>query len=57
MTEIPSAYSPHEIEKKWYKFWLEKGYFSAAEKIRLPALCNRYPAAEHHRESPRRATR
>lgn len=25
--EIPSRYSPQEIENKWYKFWLDKNYF------------------------------
>lgn len=36
MTDIPSAYSPHEIEKKWYTFWLDKGYFRAADKSDRP---------------------
>jgi valyl-tRNA synthetase len=36
MTDIPRTYSPHEIEKKWYTFWLEKGYFHAAEKSDQP---------------------
>jgi valyl-tRNA synthetase len=26
--EIPSAYEPGKIEKKWYDFWLKQGYFS-----------------------------
>ncbi len=25
--EIPSRYSPQEIEDKWYKYWLDKNYF------------------------------
>jgi valyl-tRNA synthetase len=25
--EMPKAYEPGKVEKKWYKFWLEKGYF------------------------------
>lgn len=25
--DIPSRYSPQEIENKWYKFWLDKNYF------------------------------
>jgi len=28
MSEIPSAYEPGKIEKKWYDFWLKQGYFS-----------------------------
>lgn len=27
MSEITKTYSPVEIEKKWYSFWMEKGYF------------------------------
>ncbi|ABR31413.1 valyl-tRNA synthetase [Thermosipho melanesiensis] len=26
--EIGTRYEPNSIEKKWYKFWLEKGYFT-----------------------------
>ena len=25
--EMPRAYQPAEVEKKWYRFWLEKDYF------------------------------
>jgi valyl-tRNA synthetase len=28
MSEIPKAYEPGKIEKKWYNFWLERGYFT-----------------------------
>jgi valyl-tRNA synthetase len=28
MSEIPSAYEPGKIEKKWYDFWLKQGYFT-----------------------------
>jgi valyl-tRNA synthetase len=28
--EMPRAYNPAEVEQKWYKFWMEKGYFKAA---------------------------
>ncbi|MCH8292999.1 valine--tRNA ligase [Candidatus Poribacteria bacterium] len=38
MTDIPKTYSPHEIEKKWYKFWLEKDYFHAADKSDKPSF-------------------
>ncbi len=27
--EMPRAYEPSKVETKWYKFWLEKGYFRA----------------------------
>jgi len=26
--EMPKAYEPGKVEAKWYKFWLEKGYFT-----------------------------
>ncbi len=26
--EMPKAYEPGRVEQKWYKFWLEKGYFT-----------------------------
>ena len=25
--EMPKAYEPAKIEQKWYRFWMEKGYF------------------------------
>jgi valyl-tRNA synthetase len=28
MSEIPKAYESGKIEKKWYNFWLEQGYFA-----------------------------
>jgi valyl-tRNA synthetase len=28
MPEIPKAYEPGKIEKKWHNFWLKQGYFS-----------------------------
>jgi len=27
--EIPKAYEPHEVEKKWYPLWEQRGYFRA----------------------------
>jgi len=29
MTELPKTYNPHEVEDRLYRFWEEKGYFSA----------------------------
>jgi len=28
MSEMPKAYEPGKIEKKWYDFWLKQGYFT-----------------------------
>ncbi len=25
--EMPKAYEPGKVEQKWYRFWLDKGYF------------------------------
>ncbi len=25
--DMPKAYEPGKVEAKWYRFWLEKGYF------------------------------
>src|ERR1044071_452790 len=27
MTDIPKAYEPHSVEKRWYPFWESQGYF------------------------------
>jgi len=31
MTPIPKVYEPHEVENRWYKFWVDKKYFHAQE--------------------------
>jgi len=28
MSEIPRAYEPGKVERKWYDFWLQQGYFT-----------------------------
>lgn len=28
MSELPKAYEPGKIEKRWYDFWLKQGYFT-----------------------------
>ncbi len=27
-SEMPKAYEPGKVEQKWYKFWMDKGYFT-----------------------------
>ena len=27
ITDLPKAYEPSLVEDKWYKFWMDKGYF------------------------------
>ncbi|MCS6916048.1 MAG: valine--tRNA ligase [Myxococcales bacterium] len=29
MTELPKAYDPSQVEPKWYRVWMEQGYFHA----------------------------
>ncbi len=41
--QLPKAYSPKEIEEKWYKFWEEKGFFSADSKSQKPSYCISIP--------------
>lgn len=36
---IDKRYEPEEIEKRWYDFWLEKGYFQAESKSDKPSYC------------------
>ncbi|MSP62410.1 MAG: valine--tRNA ligase [Myxococcales bacterium] len=31
MTELPKAYDPVQVEQRWYRVWLESGYFHADE--------------------------
>ncbi|MEW6602736.1 MAG: class I tRNA ligase family protein, partial [Nitrospirota bacterium] len=36
---LDKRYSPKDIEKKWYDFWLQKGYFKAEAKSGKPSYC------------------
>lgn len=38
MTEIPSKYDPQKTEDKWYKYWMNKGYFHS-EPDEREAFC------------------
>lgn len=33
---MEKVYNPHDIEAKWYKFWIEKGYFTADNESENP---------------------
>ena len=33
---IDKTYQPTEVEKRWYPFWTEKGYFHADEHSKKP---------------------
>jgi valyl-tRNA synthetase len=34
--EIPSKYNPSQVEDKWYKYWMEKGFFKSVPDSRIP---------------------
>lgn len=34
--ELSTKYSPQEIEDKWYKYWMEKDYFSSKPNDKIP---------------------
>ena len=36
MTEIPSKYEPGEAESKWYRYWMEQGFFHSTPDEREP---------------------
>ncbi len=36
---LDTRYDPKDIEKKWYDFWLEKGYFRAGAKSEKSSYC------------------
>ncbi|HPW66501.1 MAG TPA: class I tRNA ligase family protein, partial [Salinivirgaceae bacterium] len=36
MTEISSRYNPAETEDKWYKYWLDNGFFNSDPDNREP---------------------
>ncbi len=36
MKELPKQYTPKQTEEKWYKHWMEKGYFKSTPDDREP---------------------
>ena len=36
---IDKKFNPGEVEKKWYDYWLQKGYFKAGSGSEKPAYC------------------
>jgi valyl-tRNA synthetase len=37
--DLPKAYDPHEAQRKWYPYWLEREYFAASAASDRPAYC------------------
>jgi valyl-tRNA synthetase len=33
--EIAAKYAPQQIEKKWYDYWVEHGFFHSVLRIQL----------------------
>ncbi len=33
LNNLPKTYNPSTVEKKWYDYWLEKGYFAPSEDL------------------------
>ena len=46
---MAKAYDPPQVEAKWYRFWLEQGYFHADAHTAEGAVHDRHPAAQRHR--------
>jgi len=38
-TELSTRYDPAEVGKRWYDYWLEKGYFKARDEDSRPPFC------------------
>lgn len=39
MKELPKSYEAKNVEKKWYQFWEEKGFFKADPASKKPPYC------------------
>jgi valyl-tRNA synthetase len=42
-TDLPTKYDPQAVEKHWYDFWLERGYFHADVAPGRPKYCITIP--------------
>jgi valyl-tRNA synthetase len=38
-TEMPSQYDPNEVEPRWAKAWVQRGYFHARVPTDRPPFC------------------
>jgi valyl-tRNA synthetase len=41
--QLPKAYTPKDVEEKWYQFWEEKGFFHANNNSSKPSYCISIP--------------
>ncbi|HYR54724.1 MAG TPA: class I tRNA ligase family protein, partial [Myxococcaceae bacterium] len=37
--DLPKAYEPAEVERRWYPFWMNRGYFIADAHSTKPPYC------------------
>ena len=49
IADLPKQYDPQDAQRRWYDFWVEKGYFHADPASAEAAVHDRHPAAERHR--------
>ncbi len=36
LNELPSRYDPSQVENKWYKYWMDQGFFHSVPDSRVP---------------------
>ncbi len=39
MSELTKSYEPLDVERRWYSFWMERGYFTADPRSSKPPFC------------------
>ena len=39
LAELPKQYAPQDAQRRWYQFWLDKGYFHADVASRRKPFC------------------
>jgi len=52
MPEIPKAYEPGNIERKWYNFWLKQGYFTPEIDPKKKTFRYYHATAKCYRRAP-----
>jgi len=47
--ELAKAYNPHEVEDKWYEYWMKNGYFYAKVNPEKKTLYNCNASTKYNR--------
>ena len=42
-SELAKSFEPHEIERRWYAHWEDRGYFTAGDMPERAAYCIMLP--------------